>query len=125
MILWDDLGFPPSPSNLLVKKTLVWHSSADDTASLHDIPYWALITALESFGLGQITQRIWFVATFWLMGVSMYFLTKTLFPNGSRWSFFFSGLIYMFNPVLSAYQLVGGTRPLMLAYAFAPLALAL
>src|SRR5690348_9829779 len=56
LILWDDLGFPPFAANLAVKKTFVWHSSWDDTSDLHDIPYWALVATMQSFGLSDVTQ---------------------------------------------------------------------
>ena len=125
LILWDDLGFPPFAANLVIKKTFVWHSSLDDTASLHDVPYWAMIAAMQSFGVSQIMQRVWFVSTFWFMGLAMYFLAGTLFPRASRWTYFFAGLLYMYNPMLATYHLVGGTRPWMIAYALSPIALAL
>jgi hypothetical protein len=55
----------------------------------------------------------------------MYFLSQTLFPGkeGSV-GHFLAGLLYMFNPVLAAYHMVGGTEPWMIAYALGPLAFA-
>lgn len=125
LVLWDDLALPPFAVNQLSKSLLVWHSGSDDIAALNLIPLNALMTLVESIPLPlSFLQQAYFLVGYWLMGLSMFFLARTLFPDKSSLCYFLAAMLYMFNPILATYNLVGGVRSWMLAYALNPLVLA-
>lgn len=124
LVLWDDLALPPYAANQFAKSLLVWHSGTSDISNLNYIPLYGFMALLERVPIPlSLLQQLYFLGIYWLMGLSMFALSKALFPSKSGLGHIAAAALYMFNPLLAAYDLVGGTRTWMIAYAIAPIML--
>lgn len=91
-----------------------------------NIPFFAALSFLQNIGIpGYLLQATFFFLLIFLSTSSMYLLSKSLFPNASKWSWILAALFYLFN----LYSLMNiWNRYLlnfMLFYAFLPLVLSL
>lgn len=130
LIKAGDTFFSLSPSSDLMRYMYVWDSisatGSPNPRALTTIPYFFFMSFLQNIGFSLYTiQKIQIYVLFTLSGLSMYYLSSTLFNKNQRIITLTSSLFYMMNPYALTDVWGTGLWGIIFAYPLYPFMLAL